>query len=194
MRRRRSIDQLLALVTTTVLAALSTWVASESMAEDGPVGTEDDTARYVGTYKYGGDLDHGRAIVRKAMNEVIDQLPAVYRGLARRRLERSDPLVHTIVIALPEGRISVTYIGEKRATLTTRPGVTEKVRNPNNEEVDLTQRFTKEGLEQVFVGPRGRSRSVYTLLPDGKRLVVASKLYGEQLETPVSYRLVYTKQ
>ncbi len=128
------------------------------------------------------------------MNQVIDQLSPLMRGIARRRLARADPLVHTIVIGLSDERISMTYIGEKRGTVATRLGVTEKVRNPNDEEVDLTQRFNKGGLEQVIVGPRGRSRTLYTLAPDNETLVVATKLYGKQLEAPISYRLVYKKQ
>lgn len=169
-------------------------MGSEAFAEEGTSAGQPDIARYVGTYKYGKSLDHGRAIVRKAMGEVIDQLSPLVRGLARRRLARSDPLVHTITIGHSDGRISMTYIGEKQATVSSRPGVTEKVRNPNDEEVDLTQKLVKAGLEQVFVGPRGRSRTLYSLSPDNKSLVVATQLYGEQLESPISYRLVYARQ
>lgn len=178
---------------TVVLVTLGmAWVGSEALAEE--AAPEDTSARYTGTYKYGKSLDHGRAIVRAAMDKAIDQLNPFIRPLARSKLRSSNPLVREIRIARPDGRIAVTLIGQKRATFDTRPGVPEKVRNPEGKQVELTQQFVKGRLDQIFVGPKGRSVTRYTLLSDDRRLRVDTKMSGKGLKSPISWRLVYVKQ
>ena len=194
MRRDiRPLNQILA-ATVVVLSMATLWAATEASAEEGTRTEAEERTRYNGTYKYGKSLDHGRRIVRKAMEQAIDQLNPLVRGLARRRLASSDPLVHTITITVAGDRVTVKLVGQKTASFTTKIGATEKVTNPEGKQVDLTHRFTKEGLEQVFVGPKGSSRTVYSLQPDDRQLVVSTTMKGQQLDTPISYRLVYVKQ
>lgn len=160
-------------------------------AEQSPVAQE--SSGLEGHYVYAKSLDHGRAIVRKAMGAMIDQLNPIYRSIARRKLQNSDPLVRAVTISRPNGKISVRLIGEKSATFVTRPGVREKAQAPNGREIDVTQRIKGGVLTQVLLGPKGRTTNRYTLSNKGQRLVFDSKVEGQDLDEPVSYRLVYKR-
>jgi hypothetical protein len=177
-----------------IVAMTAMWLPRSAPAEEATASTAQDVSRFAGTFKYGKSLDHGRRIVRQAIDKAIDDLPLIYRGLARRRLADSDPLVHKIIIALPGDQISVTYIGEKRATFSTKRGAKQKVKNLQGNEVDLTQRFVNGRLEQIWVGPNGRSRALYSLSDDNKRLVVATTTAGKKLNSTISYKLGYVRQ
>ena len=66
--------------------------------------------------------------------------------------------------------------------------------DPQGKQVDLVQRFAKGRLEQVFIGPKGRSVSHYTLLSGDTRLRVTTRMTGEKLDEPISWTLFYVKQ
>jgi hypothetical protein len=151
-------------------------------------------ARYAGTYVYGENPEHGRAIVREAISKAINQLPVAFRRLASRRLAEVDPLIHRIVIEPHDGLISVRVVGERSAFFSTHPGLTEKVTDLKGKQVDLTQRFTDQGLEQLFVDPRGSSRVLYTLRANGQQLLVSTVTTSPLLNTPISYQLLYVRQ
>lgn len=175
-------------------AALLVAAAIDASAEQAPPLPAEAQARYVGEYEYAKSLDHGRAIVRAALEKAIEKLNPLIRPIARSKLASSDPLIREIAIALPEGRISVTLVGQKRATIATKAGAREKIRNPDGKQVDAVQRFTKAGLEQLFYGAKGKTRSLYVLQPDGDHLAVDTRIDGQGVEGPITYRLVYKRR
>ncbi len=189
-RARRALP----LSTAAAVLISAAWLCLEAAAEQAAPPAEAEQARYAGTYRYAESLDHGRAIVRAAMEKAIEKLNPLVRPIARSKLASSDPLIREIGIALPEGRISVTLVGQKTATFSTKAGAREKVRNPQGKQVDLTQRFVAGGLEQVFVGEKGRTRSLYALQPDGDRLRVLTRIEGQGVDGPIAYRLDYVRR
>jgi hypothetical protein len=190
---RQSIQRV-GIATIAVFVVTAVWAPSSTPAEEATNTTGDGAAHYVGTYKYGKNLDHGRNIVRRAIGKAIESLPSLYRGLARRRVASIDPLVRQVTISLPGKQISVTHIGAKRATFSTVRGANQKVKNRRGNEVDLTQRFIGNRLEQIWVGPNSRRHVSYKLSSDSTSLVMATTIKNKRMSEPISYKLVYLRQ
>lgn len=170
------------------------WLPNEADAQESFKTIPANAQRYEGTYKYSKNFDHGRKVIRHAMEKIIEEIPFLFRGRVRRKMQSSDPLIHNIVIGFPAGKISVTLNGEKSATMATQPGTAEKVKNHKGKLIKLTQRFRKGSLEQVFVGEKGSGRTLYTLLDDNRRLVFHTKMKFSKVKTHFTYRLVYVRQ
>jgi len=177
-----------------ILGLLASFLPEIAQAANSLSSVSKGDASYAGTYVYGENPEHGRALVREAMSKAINQLPVAFRGLASRRLAEVDPLIHRIVIELHEGLISVRVMGERSASFSTHQGLTEKVTNLKGKQVDLTQSFTDQGLEQLFVGRRGSSRILYTLRANGQQLLVSTVTTSPLLNAPISYQLLYVRQ
>lgn len=168
-----------------VVAGVSTALASLAAAQQAP------EPQYDGTYNYAHDLEHGRQIIERAFDQAIQKLNPALRRYVRHKMQSSDPLIRMIVINLSGDQLSVQYVAGKTVTLKTRVGVPQKVKAPNGNEVDLTQRFEKGSLIQHFVGPEGDTTNVLTLSSDGQKLLLQSTVTGKRLDEPISYKLDY---
>jgi hypothetical protein len=172
--------------------ALVTLFANTTAAE--PTQSPAEGLGLEGHFVYAKTLDHGRAIVRAAMEKMIEELNPIYRSLARRKLNQADPLIHSITIARPNDKISVRFVGEKTSIFVTAPGVREKVRLPNGNEVDLTQRVKGDVLTQVFLGPKARTTNKLSLVAGGQGLQLHSRIKGNDADGTVQYRLSYKRR
>ncbi len=153
-----------------------------------------DGERFVGSYRYANTERHGRALIERAFEPAIEQLDLITRTVARRKMRRTNTLSKTINIGMPDGQISVEYVGEKSFRFTSRPGVTSKATAPNGNEIDLTQRIVGQAIEQVFIGPKGTTRNRLTLSKNDRQLTYHSVIRGKQLTTPITIDLVYRRR
>ena len=184
------------IATALVISCIAApWVSTIARAEQAPeVVPEDPLARFVGTYDYSKGAEHGRSIIREAMEKGVQQMSAILRPLGRRKMTSMDPFNQQIIIARPENRISVTLIGRETLTFDSRPGVPEQATFWRGEEVEVTQRLVKNRLVQTINASKKQATFTYTLLPDGHGLLMHTKMAPRMLDTPIVWQLAYTRQ
>lgn len=188
--QKSTVATAIALVALTVAFLART----EEAAGEQEGASEEPIAELVGTYNYSKSAGHGRGIVREAMEKAVQQLSAILRPLGRRKMRSMSLFNPQIIIARPDNRIVVTLVGEETLTFDTRPGVQEKARFWGGEEVEVTQRIVKNRLVQTINGSKKQATFTYALLPDGRRLSMHSKLAPRMLDSPIEWRLVYSRQ
>jgi hypothetical protein len=146
-----------------------------------------------GHWHYSHDQQHGRNVVRSAIEPMIRQLPEMVQGMARDRLAERARVADRIEIVLEGERARVTYIGEHRMVVDSGLGETTTVRNAEGQDVRVTQRLQGAWLEQVFHGEHGEMRLLLSTERDRNTLHVDTTIAGERLATPIRWRLDYLR-
>ena len=151
-------------------------------------------SQLLGAFRYPHDLAHGRAVVEAAIEPRILQLPGMFQGIARDRLRERTRIPRRVSIASSEGRVEVTYEGERTVVVGSSVPGTTTVRNEEGREVRVTQQLSGGWLEQVYEGPNGQMRELLSTEPDGATLHVDVTLSSERLGEPIRYRLDYLRE
>lgn len=171
-----------------VLASLVTLCAALAGAQDvGP-------AQYEGHYVLDGSPAAARDRVRHALRPALDQIPAIFRGMAEERLNARFEIVRAIDISLPTDRIRVTYTSTRTRTLESRAGYPTTIETDDGREARMTQLFRDGHLEQIFEGEQGRLYRVLELSADGSRLTATSILTGDRLDAPIRITQPYVRR
>ena len=146
-----------------------------------------------GTFEYPHGEAHAQAIIRAAVEPRIQQLPGMFQGIARQRMQERMRVARQLTIAL--GReTSVTFVGERTTAVRSSVPGTTTVTNPEGREVEVTQRVSGGWLEQTFSGENGQLRQLLSTEPDGATLHLDITLSSERLGEPIRYRLDYVRR
>ncbi|MBX7195820.1 MAG: hypothetical protein K1X94_27445 [Sandaracinaceae bacterium] len=147
-----------------------------------------------GAWRYPHPDAHGLAIVRAAVEPAIRALPSMFQGLARERLAQRTRMATRIEIGNAHESVQVSSHGERDLSIDMPLGATPRtIRAPEGHEVQASHRLSGGWLEQVFTGPNGDLRILYSTEPDGRTLHVDTSITSERLAQPIRYRLDYVR-
>jgi hypothetical protein len=149
--------------------------------------------RIEGEYRFVGGHEEVAAVER-SIDDAVEEMSFLIRGLARRRLREPNLPTRELSISLDEGRITVSRNGQP-AISGPQGGEEVEWRNPNNgNKLRVRYRLTDAGtLEQRLVGDRGLSVNRYVLGADGATLTVHTTITAEQLSDPLRFSTTYVR-
>ncbi len=154
---------------------------------------EPDVDALVGTYRFVGGQTEVRAVA-SAIDDAVDELNLLIRGIARRRLKEPNMPTDEVRISSENGTIIVSRTAQPAVSA---PASGQKIRwlNPRNgNELEVSHRMTDDGaLEQVLIGDRGTSTNVFLLATDGK-LVIKSTIEADALRAPIRFSTTYARK
>ncbi len=180
--------------TTRSCAALGVAGALLVLATSAGAQTSHELTDYAGAYTYARSLDHGRRVVRGAIESGIKQLTPILRPFARIIMSRQDPLVHRFTIRIKGARVFIRTVGEKTHDLSTKLGVARTITTPEGKRAQLTYRFVGGRLEQYIKGKKGsRQDNVFLLSKGGKAIRFRAAIYDRRIKTPVRFSLHYKR-
>ncbi|EDM80311.1 hypothetical protein PPSIR1_36712 [Plesiocystis pacifica SIR-1] len=148
-------------------------------------------ADYAGTYTYTGGSAQKKKLA-EAIEGAANQVAAIIRGVARKRLTKTQILETPITISIAGDKVTFklgTTGGSWSATID-GPTTTMKY-NGDKYKVKVRQKDGK--LITTFMAPDATKTIVYVLNEDRKRMTVHHRLVADQLKTPMTFRLSYKK-
>lgn len=169
-------------------APVATKPAPETKPEPPP---QPPQLRFTGTYKYAGGASQ-RAEVEAAIEAAAQQVNAVIRGIARKRLTESNPVRESIVIAVDGDKVAVTFTAG-RTVRGVLGGPAIDWTSDSGKPVKVAFSLVKGRLVLNFTAEDGARRSTFTLNEAGDRLTMSVTISSERLETPMKYALTYRR-
>jgi hypothetical protein len=168
------------LVAVVVLALCSPSFASK---QDGP-------RAFAGRYQYVGGVAETDAL-SAAVETVVQKMNFLFRGIARKRLKRSNQPSSELTLLLSDAAITVVRPGQPTvaAPANGRP-VTVRL---DGDAFEVTHGFDGSRLYQTFKGPKSFSRNDLVLSPDGLTLTVFTRIESRHLPIPVLFHLTYRR-
>ncbi len=154
-------------------------------------GEADESARFAGTW-INTARDRGRSAIERGIEAAIDDMFALAKPRARRRLTASNPPVRRVVLAiagsdvrydLGHGRRGRQPLGEWRRGQTA---------TGDSVQVRVTQ-LSAEVLKLEMQAHQGGARHVFRASRDGRRLTQDVRIHSSHLPEDVRYRLVYRR-
>jgi hypothetical protein len=147
-----------------------------------------DACECLGRYRFVGG-EGQRAAVLRAVDEVVDDMSFLVRGIARARLRRATAIAQTMAISRDGTRVTVTIDGRSYAT--PRDGEVVEVVTATGDEVRLTHRHRGPQLDQRFQGDDGGRTNVYRC--EGDQLVLDVVIDSPRLPREIRYSLTYAR-
>ena len=171
------------------LAIASAWVPMDGHARPFEPGLQ----RLIGVYRFvGGDQEV--VAVERAIDEAVDEMSFLIRGMARRRLKEPNLPADEIRISLDDGAITVARAGQPPVSA---PATGDRVtwQNPRNgNELEVAHRVTDDGaLRQILIGDRGVSTNIFRSSKDG-RLVVETTIDADKLPSTIRFSTTYARK
>jgi hypothetical protein len=166
-----------------VASAGALWFAP-SIAQAQPEGWKG----LLGMFDYAGDAAEDAARL-KAIDDVVDQMSPIVRGIARSKLKKATAIAAHVRLTL-DGHI-LTVADDKRADSAPTDGTVVKITVETGDEMDLSYDLKDtEIVELVSDGSKGAVQS-FTL--DGDNLVVRHAVFASQLPAKIIYRTTYRR-
>ncbi len=149
--------------------------------------------RFEGTYDFAGGPDETRRL-EQAIDDVVDRLNVLIRGLARSEIRRAIRPERTIVLA-PVGRdrlrFSLDAWGPLEVPLDNRA---RRVTGPDGSDTQLRGLVTGSRVVLVQDSPRGRRTNWLSLGPEDRWLHLQVQVGADQLPDPIQYSLSYLRR
>ncbi len=149
--------------------------------------------RYAGNYAYvGGDAEIGA--LDRAIDEVVDQMSFLIRGIARRRLRAPNLPSKTVGIVLEKEQIRIDRPGQPEVSAPA-DGTPISWRHPSDGDLfQVSHGLDAEGvLYQRFEGERSISRNRFVLSQDEKRLTIHTFITADRLPAPLRFKMSYER-
>jgi hypothetical protein len=166
------------------------WVSTPAPSAAEPSST---LARFAGTYRYVGGEAEIEALDR-AIEEVVQKMNFLIRGIARRRLRAPNLPSSEVGIFVERGQIRITRPGrpEVSAPADGRP---INWRHPDDGDVFRVSHGVDDRgvLYQRFEDDRSLSLNHFTLSDDGRRLTIETKVTADRLPAPLSFKTTYER-
>ena len=178
-------------ILAAVLAALLIPVAG--LTQEPQAGaTPDWRARFSGTYVYSGGA-RGRQGIVDAIDRAVSDMSFITRGIARGRLEDSNPVYRSVRIEFEGHTIRVVLDGNRRVE-SPDSGATAPYTRPDGERMRVSQGYSRGRLQQLYTGDAGQRRNELSLDETGRTLTMRVRVTSDSLPAPVVYSLTYRRQ
>jgi hypothetical protein len=158
-----------------------------------PGAAQEDTAAepaFEGTFRLAMSQQAATQRIHAQIEEAVEQVNFIIRGLARSRLQSTNVPYRTIRRSRAGDRVTVRY---DDITYTTTLDQRETVTR-GSEQLPLLQQLRGRHLYQTFTGDDGNKRMVHTLSEDGSSLWLDVTVTSSRLPEPLRYRLRYRRQ
>jgi hypothetical protein len=149
--------------------------------------------RFVGVYRFVGGPKEVREVER-AIDDAVDQLNVLIRGIARRRLEEPNLPTDELQISVDGDSITIARSGQPEISAPTTGRVVTWENPDNGNELRVAHVVVKDGrLEQRLIGDRGVSKNLFALARDG-RLTVQTTIDADKLPSTIRFSTTYARQ
>ena len=143
------------------------------------------------THRYAGG-DEGRAAVEAAIEDAIEGMSPMVRGIARRRLREANVIMDEIGFSLAGDPLRASYVGG-RIIETPASGAAVDWVDPFGDTVKVSQRWSDRALVQHMFDDDGSRTNVYRFSEDGQRMTMSVTIEASRLPAPIRYRLEYRR-
>jgi hypothetical protein len=150
-------------------------------------------ARFAGTYRYvGGEREIKE--LDQAIDEVVQEMIFLIRGIARRRLRAPNLPSSEVAIFTERGQIRITRPGRPEVSAPA-DGKPITWRHPIDGDVFRVSHGVDDRgvLYQRFEDDRSLSLNHFTLSDDGRRLRIETRVTADRLPAPLSFRTTYER-
>lgn len=178
----------------TVLPSAACFAAAGAVIVPGEArarGGETATHELSGVYRFVGGAAQTRAL-SKAIDDVVDQLSFVIRGVARRRLERGLQPWPVLQLDLDERRATLITPGQPRLT-GPHDGHAFRWINMEGAAVDVRIALVGRTLRVRYAGDGAESRFRYGFRADGSGFELRGTIKHVRMPEAIQYRLSYAR-
>ncbi|HZO14830.1 MAG TPA: hypothetical protein VFB62_16260 [Polyangiaceae bacterium] len=176
------------IATSLALGGLRPAIASPPAAREAPMATES-VDRLAGSFRFAGG-GRERAARDAAIDQVVDEMSFLVRGIARKRLREANRIRERVAISRQGDKLTVRLDGETFTAPINGPAVDVVARD--GMELKLRYRIAKGRIEQTLQAEEGGRTNHFEV--DGKgRLTVRVRIFSEKLPKDVRYRLTYAR-
>lgn len=148
--------------------------------------------RYAGTFTFAGG-DAQREKLAAAIEAAVQQMNALIRPIARKRLNESNPVRDAITFAVEGQKVTVTFAAG-RTVGGTLGGPSVPWTSDSGKPVQVSFQMVKDRLVLDFTAEDGARRVVYTLNETGDKLTLSITVTSERLVEPLKYALSYRRK
>jgi hypothetical protein len=149
-----------------------------------PAAEADALAGLVGEYRYRG----GRQSAAKSIDAVVDQMSALVRNIARKRLTEANRVPSKLSIARAGDEVTVRIDG--RAYTASLGGASKAVKDANGEASRMRFQLRGNALYQLLDAADGDRTNVFTRRDDGG-VDMAVRITSKRLPADVRYRVSF---
>jgi hypothetical protein len=175
--------RILRLAAATLVAALLCGVIPLGQAQA-------QMAKLQGTYR----LDDPAALpkIKKAVNQVAEQMGFFAASIARDRLMEANKPAQKLVITVSGNEVT-TQFDNDQAIRTTADGSTVEWTRDNGEKVRVTTSWQGETLKRAVSNKDATRASSFSLDATGNVLTLGVEITSEHLPQPLIYELIYQR-
>ncbi len=182
--------RLAALLASSLCLAGPWWVSADAAGAAEPSSA---LARFAGTYRYAGGETEIEELDR-AIEEVVEKMNFLIRGIARRRLRAPNLPSSEVGIFVERGQIRITRPGRPEVSA---PADGKAITWRHPEDGDLfrvSHGVDDQGvLYQRFEDDRSLSLNHFTLSDDGKQLKIETRVTADRLPAPLRFTTTYER-
>lgn len=147
--------------------------------------------RFVGSYRC--ELpDGGRAVIERAVDEGIAEMPGLRHRIARRRILEGDTPIPTITIAR-NGSGVVIDLTHGRRNASPRLGVFFTSHSATGDAIQVKHDVVGDRLRETYRDPDGGAVHWLDLSADGRRLRFSATITSPHLPGPIPYQLRFER-
>jgi hypothetical protein len=186
MKTRRSKSVML-VVTSLAAAAVKPAVASPATTLEAQPLAKDAADRFVGNYHFAGG-DRERAARDAAIDDVVEDMNFLVRGIARKRLKESNRIPERVSISRKDSKLTIR-LDDRTYTAPINGGAVDVV-GITGAEMKLRHRVISGRIEQIFEGKDGGRMNQLELDGEG-RLTIHVRVFSDRLPKDLRYKLTY---
>lgn len=171
---------------------LITAPGSAQADEAAPAAEARTVADFDGTYRYvGGETEQARAY--QAVDEIVENLNFVIRGLARKMLRKPTTAKAETSIQIEGDKMTIAGgVGKHSVTLTIDgPGI--DYRGDDGKTYRMSVKFRQGALVQRIVGHNSTTTRVLKLTGDGGKLKIKTTISHPMMHKPLEYKFSYKR-
>jgi hypothetical protein len=145
--------------------------------------------RFAGRYRHAGG-ERERKARDDAIDDVVDDMNFIVRGIARSRLREANPIAKSLGIAKKGKMLTITF--DKRHYTGPIDGRTVKVVGVTGDEVSMRFQISNGRIRQIFQGDDGGRVNDFSLDGEG-RVALSVRVHSDKLPKDLRYQLTYAK-
>lgn len=149
-------------------------------------------ADYTGTWVFSGGAGQKQKLAQ-AIEDAAQQVPGIIRGIARKRLTKTQILETPVKIKVSGDQVTFNWQTSGNSMVATIDGPTSTMKY-SGDKYKVKVRSKGSKLITTFMASDATKTIVYVLKDDRKRMTVYHRLVADQLDTPVTFSFSYRRQ
>lgn len=151
--------------------------------------SEADADRFVGQYAFAGG-EAQRTALRDAIEELVAQLSAVIRGVAREKLTDTNPVFEKVSIERKGGELVLNY--GSHTNVCKLDGSASEVEGIDGSSLKCRLSMQGDALVHRVDGSRGGRVNTFTIT-EGGRLTMKSRIHSKMMPADLRYTLTFAR-